>query len=70
MNRFCEYISWRRALFLKDGSLFIIFFKIYFILIFIRFLNLHLQSAIGWITGIPMEELEKVPKELKGSATL
>ena len=28
------------------------------------------QSAIGWITGIPMEELEKVPKELKGTATL
>jgi hypothetical protein len=28
------------------------------------------QSAIGWITGPPMEELEKVPKELKGSLTL
>jgi hypothetical protein len=28
------------------------------------------QSAIGWITGHTMEELEKVPKELKGSATL
>ena len=35
------------------------------------------QSAIGWITGPPMEELEKVTeelekvtKELKGSATL
>jgi hypothetical protein len=28
------------------------------------------QSASGWITGLPMEELEKVPKELKGSATL
>ena len=27
------------------------------------------QSANGW-TGLPMEELEKVPKELKGSATL
>jgi hypothetical protein len=25
-------------------------------------------SAIGWITRPPMEELEKVPKELKGSA--
>jgi hypothetical protein len=23
-----------------------------------------------WITGPPMEELEKVPKEIKGSATL
>jgi hypothetical protein len=23
------------------------------------------QSAIGWITGPPMEELEKVPKELE-----
>ena len=28
------------------------------------------QLAIGLITGPPMEELEKVPKELKGSATL
>jgi hypothetical protein len=28
------------------------------------------QSAIGWIIGPPMEELEKVPKELGGSATL
>jgi hypothetical protein len=28
------------------------------------------QSAIGWITGPPMDELEKVPKELKGSAIL
>jgi hypothetical protein len=28
------------------------------------------QSAFGWITGPPMEEVEKVPKELKGSATL
>jgi hypothetical protein len=27
------------------------------------------QSSIGWNTGSPMEELEKVPKELKGSAT-
>jgi hypothetical protein len=27
------------------------------------------QTAIGWKTGPPMEELEKVPKELKGSAT-
>jgi hypothetical protein len=27
------------------------------------------QSAIGWITGSPMEKLEKVPKELKGFAT-
>jgi hypothetical protein len=30
----------------------------------------HSQSIIGWITGPPMEELEKVSKELKGSATL
>jgi hypothetical protein len=29
-----------------------------------------LQSANGWIIGLPMEELEKVAKELKGSATL
>ena len=28
------------------------------------------QSSIGWITGPPMERLEKAPKELKGSATL
>jgi hypothetical protein len=28
------------------------------------------QSAIEWTTGPPMEELEKVPKELKGFATL
>ena len=28
------------------------------------------QSAIGWITGLPMEELEKILKELKGPATL
>jgi hypothetical protein len=28
------------------------------------------QSAIGGNTGPPMEDLEKVPKELKGSATL
>jgi hypothetical protein len=26
------------------------------------------QSAIGWNTGSPMEELEKVAKDLKGSA--
>jgi hypothetical protein len=28
------------------------------------------QSAIVWIIGSPMEELEKVLKELKGSAIL
>jgi hypothetical protein len=28
------------------------------------------QSAIGWITGPPMEELGKVLKELKGSVIL
>ena len=28
------------------------------------------QSSIWWNTGLPMEELEKVPKILKGSATL
>jgi hypothetical protein len=28
------------------------------------------QSTIGWITGPTMEELEKVSKELKRSATL
>ena len=29
-----------------------------------------LTVIIGWNTGPPMEELEKVPKELKGSVTL
>jgi hypothetical protein len=29
-----------------------------------------LQSSIGWNTGPLMKELEKVPKELKGSTTL
>jgi hypothetical protein len=28
------------------------------------------QSAIGWNTGPPVEELEKVPKELKRSVAL
>jgi hypothetical protein len=28
------------------------------------------QSAIGWTTGPPMEEPEKVPKDLKVSAIL
>jgi hypothetical protein len=28
------------------------------------------QLAIGWNTGAPMEEIEKVPNELKGSATV
>jgi hypothetical protein len=28
------------------------------------------QSTIGWNTRPPMEELEKVSKELKGTATL
>jgi hypothetical protein len=28
------------------------------------------QSSSGWNTGPPMEELEKVPKELKESPTL
>ena len=28
------------------------------------------QSAIGWVTRPPMEELEKLLKELKGTATL
>jgi hypothetical protein len=28
------------------------------------------QSAIGWITGPPVEELEKVSKEQKGSTIL
>ena len=28
------------------------------------------ESSIGWNTWSPVEELEKVPKELKGSVTL
>jgi hypothetical protein len=28
------------------------------------------QPSLGWNTGSPMKEVEKVPKELKGSATL
>jgi hypothetical protein len=28
------------------------------------------QSSIGWNIRPPMEELDKVPKELKGAATL
>jgi hypothetical protein len=28
------------------------------------------QSSIGWNTGPSMRELEKVPKMLKGSATI
>jgi hypothetical protein len=28
------------------------------------------QLSTGWNTGSPMKELEKVPKELKGSAAL
>jgi hypothetical protein len=28
------------------------------------------QSSIGWNSWSPMKELEKVPKELKGSANL
>jgi hypothetical protein len=35
-------------------------------------MNILLENLYfnGWITGLPMEELEKDPKELKGSATL
>jgi hypothetical protein len=32
--------------------------------------HLKNQSFIGWNTGPLMKELEKVPKELKGSVTL
>jgi hypothetical protein len=28
------------------------------------------QSPIGWVTRPPMKELEKLPKELKGTAAL
>jgi hypothetical protein len=33
-------------------------------------IEVYFQSAIEWITGPPVEELEKITKELKGSATL
>ena len=36
---------------------------------FSRFVTASLP-AIGWTTGPPMEEQEKVPKKLKGSAIL
>ena len=32
--------------------------------------EVDVHSPIGWSTGPTMEELEKVPKKLKGSATL
>jgi hypothetical protein len=35
-----------------------------------KYPHIGLPSSIGWNTGHPMEELEKVPKELKGFATL
>jgi hypothetical protein len=35
-----------------------------------KYRNGCLQSSIGWNTELPLEELEKVPKELKGSTTL
>jgi hypothetical protein len=36
----------------------------------IQFLSFEQNIAIGWIIGPPMEELDRVSKELKGSATL
>jgi hypothetical protein len=38
--------------------------------LFILLLSCLSQSAIGWVTRPLMEELEKLTKELKGSATL
>jgi hypothetical protein len=35
-----------------------------------NFVSVTPSMGVGWITGPPMEELEKVLKELKGSATL
>ena len=35
-----------------------------------KYINGCSQSSIGWNTGPPMKELEKLSKELKGSATL
>jgi hypothetical protein len=35
-----------------------------------KFRNGCSQSSIGWNTGSPMKEVEKVPKELKGSTAL
>ena len=51
----------------KEQSVHILVFVLLEFHVFCKFCS---QSAIGWNTGPPMEELEKVPKELKGSATL
>jgi hypothetical protein len=32
--------------------------------------DLDFVDSLRWIIGPPMEELEKAPKELKGTATL
>jgi hypothetical protein len=51
----------------KEQSVHILVFVLLEFHVFCKFCS---QSAIGWNTGPPMEELEKVSKELKGSATL
>jgi hypothetical protein len=49
----------------------IILYRVAFVTVTRNISTLKLfSSANGWITGLPMEELEKVPKELKGSSTL
>jgi hypothetical protein len=39
-------------------------------IIFARPRNSPPNASIGWNTGPPMKDIDKVPKELKGSATL
>ena len=53
------------------GSRFFLFGKFYvsFVILYVMYLHV-LFVAIGWVTRPPMEELEKLPKELKGTATL
>jgi hypothetical protein len=57
---------WLRALY----QLLNVLGKLYQILYISKHRSGCSQSANEWITGLPMEELEKEPKELKGSATL
>jgi hypothetical protein len=44
--------------------------KVKMYLVLFSRLKMKCNSANGWIIGLPMEELEKVAKELKGSVTL
>ena len=66
---FCQWIVWQPVSSLGKGVL----FKKCFVFARPRpslTRDRCSQSAIGWSTGPPMEELEKVSKEIKRSATL